>query len=253
MLSNSTSFVTLRDKSQEFLDFVKLSCTAIPTLAANISAGNLTGLTRDHFGGTPPTKEILEYIGRYQDTLSRMSVITLFSYFEAYVLSLLREIVQFHGGAEKFQATADRRAKHYMSSGSSDTDEFKGKLQEPFKPNNSEKYRKNSKILVSKGYRFPSELLASFGVNNLIKKALSGRTKAFEIPELLADALCFPMPENDSSRINQVRESRNKIAHGNLEVITITEAMAVAKDLKRIATKIDKHAVDHFFVLELFA
>jgi HEPN superfamily RiboL-PSP-like protein len=253
LIPNSNAYAVLRDKSQEFLDFVVLSCTAIPTLKKQIQAAGVADITPDHFKGPPNPAQLLVYGTVYQEPLARMVVITLFSYFEAYVQGLFAEIVEFHGGATQFQATADERAKSFVANSSQSIVDAKRKLQEPAKGAKIESYKKQSAVLVKQGFRFPSELLAPYGVRNLIRKAKSKGSKAFEIPELLRDALCFPLSTRDDARLDSIRDTRNEIAHGKAGPITLVEALTIGKDLRNISAKVDKHAVEHFFVLEAFA
>lgn len=253
MIPNSNAYSVMRDKSQEFLDFVVLSCTAVPALIKQIQVSGVVGISQDHFKGSLDAAQLLSYAAVYQESLARMIVITLFGYFEAYVKGLLTEIVDFHGGPTTFQATADKRAKAFVAHSSQAIIDSKRKLQEPTKAAKIGSYQKHSAILVKQGFRFPSELLAPYGVKNLIQKARPRGSKAYEIPVLLRDALCFPLPPTDDTRLNSITEMRNKIAHGNAGLMTLTEALTIGKDLRNMAAKVDKHAVEHFFVVEAFA
>jgi hypothetical protein len=253
VIPHSKAYTALRDKSQSFLDFVVLSCTATPTLVQHIKTLGTAGLLQDHFKGAPNGIQLTAYAATYQDALARMIVITLFSQFEAYVTGLLSEIVDFHGGAAKFQATADRRAKGFLVSISTEVTEAKRKLQEPAKAKNAQSYKKHSATLVKNGFRFPSELLAPYGVKNLIQKSKPKGSKAYEIQELLRDGICYPLSTKDDVRINAIRDVRNKIAHGNPGPLSLKDALACGKDLRDIAVKVDKHATEHFFVLETYA
>ena len=181
----------------------------------------------------------------------RDSSVSVFSYFEAFVTSLLSEIVDFHGGATKFQATADKRAKAFLTNSSQVIVDAKRKLQEHGKSKNKGRYEKHSAVLVKSGFRFPSELMAPYGVRNLILK--SKGSKAYEIQLLIRDALCFPLLAKDVSRINDIREVRNAIAHGQPGTTTLQNALTISKDLREIALKVDQHALEHFFVLEAYA
>lgn len=253
MIPKSNAYSVLRNKSQEFLDFVVLACTAVPTLKLQIQLTGVGGITPDHFKGLPNAGQLLSYAAVYQESLARMTVITCFSYFEAYVKGLLPEIVEFHGGPVKFQATADKRAKSFIAKSSQTIVDNKRKLQEPATGAKIWRYKKHSAVLVKQGYRFPSELLAPYGVRNLIQKAKPRGSRAFDIPELLSDALCFPLSALDDARINAIRNIRNQLAHGNAGTMIFAEGLAIARDLRDIAAKVDKHAVEHFFVLEAFA
>lgn len=253
MIPNSKAYAVLRDKSQEFLDFAVLTCTSVPTLVNEINLQGVTNLKPDYFKGVPDGNQLIAHAADYQIALSRMIVITLFSYFEAYVQELLSEIVDFHGGAVKFQAIADRRAKEFVAASSAQIIESKRKLQEPEKGSKKLSYQKHSAKLSSLGFRFPSELLAPYGVKNLIKKSRPKGSKAFEIPELIRDALCFPLTPAEESRLNKIRDTRNTIAHGKPSPLGLKDALGIGKELRSIAAKVDGHAVEHFFVLELYA
>lgn len=253
MIPNSTAYLTLRDKSQEFLDFVVLACTAVPTTSASLLAPVPPALIRDHFKGAVDIPQLQLYAAKYQDPLSHMLVFSVFSYFEAFITSLLSEIVEFHGGEVKFQATANRRARAFLTNTLPVVVEAKRKLQEPAKSKNRASYEKHSAVLVNNGFRFPSELMAPYGVKNLIQKSKPKGSKAYEIQMLIQDALCFPLSAKDDTRINDIRNVRNAIAHGKPGATTLIQALAISKDLREIALKVDKHAVEHFFILETYA
>lgn len=253
MIPNTSAYATLRDRSQQFLDFVVLSCTAVPALTNHLNTSGVAGLKSDHFKGAPDLNQLTTYAGVYQDTLGRMIVITLFSYFEAYVKGAISEIIDFHGGEIKFQATADRRAKAFVAASSQAITASKRKLQEPIKRDKIGSYQKHSAILVNSGFRFPSELLAPYGVKNLIQKSKPKGSKAYEIQVLIRDALCFPLSEKDSLRVDSIRDTRNQIAHGKQANVTLKDALSIGKDLRSLAAKIDNHIVEHFLVLEAYA
>lgn len=252
-MPNSKAYARLRQQSQEFLDFVVLSCTAIPALEQQMQTAGVQSLSPDHFKGPPNSAQLLNYIQNYQGSLARATVLTLWSFFESYVKSLLTEIIDFHGGAAAFQANADRRAKRFVANSSPQIVDAKRKLQEPVKGAKKGSYQKHSTALVKLGFRFPSELLAPFGVKMLIQRAKPRGSKAYQIQELLRDALCFPLTDADVARIDRIRETRNDIAHGSQVTITLKQALEIGKDLREIAAKVDRHATEHFFVLEAFA
>jgi len=168
MIPNSQAYLRLRTQSQEFLDFVVLSCTAIPTLVHRLKTSGVQGVTPDHFKGSPNLTQLQSFAQIYQGPLARSTVLTLWSLFEAYVKSLLVEIIDFHGGEERFQATAERRARTFVAKSSPGIVASTRKLQEPAKGARKGSYQKHSKKLVDLGYRFPSELLAPYGAKILI-------------------------------------------------------------------------------------
>jgi hypothetical protein len=253
MIPNSNAYLRLREQSQGFLDFVVLSCTAVPALKQHLHTLGVKGLAPDHFKGTPNSALLLTYVHDYQGPLARSTVLTLWSFFEAYVKALLIEIIDFHGGAATFQANANRRAKSFLASSSPQILEAKRKLQEPARAAKRGRYQKHSKSLVGLGFRFPSELLAPYGVKTLIERARPRGSKAYQIPELLRDALCFPLNDATLARIETIRATRNDIAHGTHVAITLKRALEVAKELRDVAAQVDRHATEHFFIIEAFA
>jgi hypothetical protein len=108
MISHSKSFNRARQQSQKHLDFVVLVCSAIPQITRAISTGDLTQASMaapDHFKGVKVTRLAVLSVD-YQEQLARASIVTLFSFFEAYIRDLLAEIVSFHGGDKAFIACA---------------------------------------------------------------------------------------------------------------------------------------------------
>jgi hypothetical protein len=58
---------------------------------------------------------------------------------------------------------------------------------------------------------------------------------------------------SEDAQLEVIRDKRNKIADGKAGPITLREALTIGRNLRDMAAKIDKHAVEHFFVLEVFA
>jgi hypothetical protein len=259
MIKHTQAAVRLRGESQRFLDFVVLIANAVPQLRASLSAPGvvLTALTLeppDYFGpkGCEPSR-LIKLLPVYQDELARVSVITLFSYFEAYVKAVLAEIIAFHGGNDAFVARAEKRARTFLRVLPAALQEDKRKIQEPAKPGKKQKYEKHTRALMSAGFRFPTELLSSYGVRMLIKKAHPKTgMKAWEIQDVLGDGLHFDVTPAMRKRLDDIRELRNRIAHGGGPKVPFKSAMAVARDLHTFAALIDAHIVEHFFVVENF-
>jgi hypothetical protein len=91
------------------------------------------------------------------------------------------------------------------------------------------------------------------GHPNAARLLYTSGAKAHEIPDLLRDALCFPLGTSDNKRIEAIRDSRNKIAYDGVPPVPLNEAMAVVRDLRTVAAKMGQHVVEHFFVLEAYA
>ena len=181
----------------------------------------------------------------------RFLVLGVFSYFEAYVMDMINEVVAFHGGEQAFLATAHRRATRFVVALPPDLLKHKRKLQEPPKKGKDLKYAKHSKVLAAAGFRFPSELLSPYGVRLLAAKAR--KLRAADIPDVLQHGLHCPLKQAEFSRIGQIQSLRNQIAHGRAATVTLSQAEAARRDLARFAVVIDSHATEHLLVVERHA
>jgi hypothetical protein len=86
-----------------------------------------------------------------------------------------------------------------------------------------------------------------------VKKASAKGMKAAEIPEILRDGLSFPLTDAEKKRLDTIRDLRNRIAHGGAHRLSLKDALDANGDLHSLATRIDQHSVEHFFVLEAYA
>jgi len=252
MISHTDAFKIYRDLGQAHLNFVVLTCHAVPALKAEISATRAVPITPpDHFkAGSNTTAELLSYVVDYHEELARSALITLFSYFEAYVKDALIEIVDFHGGPTKLRASAQDRASKYFGAVSVTIDESRKKLQDRPDPKKREKYEKHARTLDKAGYRFPTDLLAYFGAAQLILKIGKRGFKAHEIPDLLENVLLFPLSSADRGTLETIRNARNGIAHGKGDKPTLKKVMRHSSELHRIAAAVDGHIAKHFLVIQ---
>jgi hypothetical protein len=255
MISHTKAFATYKELSQAHIDFAVLVCYAIPLLKAEIASPKPLAHPPDHFKQKHNAKAYLTaQAAKYQDELARSLHITIFSYFESYVRELLKEISVFHGGDDQIKALAHKRSAKFLTTPPGPVTASKRKLQEPAKNGEKAKYDKHSKILDSAGFRFPTELFAHYGIANLLVKASNDRNgmRAWEIPNILADGLLFPItkPERDFFEANRLL--RNETAHGSAPVISLRDSLGFASKLHTLAARLDKHSVEHFFVLQKF-
>jgi hypothetical protein len=256
MISHTSAFATYRALSQQHLDFAVLVCTAVPALQPELN-DRTTPLKHapDHFKLNPDTKkQLVKYATNYQTELARTNLITLFSYFESYVRIVLQEIIAFHGGDEDFRKLALRRASVFLKAPPPAIETSKRKLQEPARIAKKGKYIAHSKKLDQGGFRFPTELLAYFGSVNLIAKSKDSRTgmRAWEIPDILQHGVLYPLSAAERKLFDDCRNLRNDIAHGKAPTIKLKQSLKFGSDLHALAAKVDKHLIEHFFVLQAF-
>ncbi len=246
---------------EEHLDFVVLVAHAVPVLsrAINAAAAGTQAIPlspADHFTQHQlSSSQLLHRSKIYQAELARTLIITDFSYFEAFIKGLIREFVDFHGGPSGFLALANRRSRKFLSPLPPDLLKAKRKLQEPDTKPKGGKYKKHSATLARAGFRFPTELLAAYGVERLLDKISTDRRlelKAGEIPDLLVQAFHVDAFTKHKSDFDAARRLRNDIAHGARRNITLKEAIEVGRRLRQWAVEVDQHFVEHYFVLEKY-
>lgn len=254
MIGHTNAYLRLREQIEEMFDFTVTVCYAVPSLKEQIRVvrkGIATNLPKpDYFDNNVPLEAVQKRAENYKLKLARYLLLSSFSFFEAYVKDGILEMVEFHGGTDQFINTAERRALSSVDISDENIHELKRKLQEPEKPVKHLKYKKFSRQLANTDYKFPSELLASYGVRFLINKV--NNLKSVDIPELLEHGLHL---EIDAQRFHQIRDARNKIAHGKIKEISVSfqDAMEMNQDLRNFATKIDKHLIENFFIMEKYA
>ncbi len=250
MIGHTNAFTRYKTQGEAMFNFVVVACYSVPNLKSQIEAikTGTTGIplvSPDYFKGSSDTLDALLLRSTdYTKALASYVLLSSFSYFEAYVSDAISEMIQFHGGVEKLE----KRARTFITSTPSDILEHKRKLQEPIKPAKVQKYRKHTKALVNIGYQFPSDLLSSYGARVLERKL--DNLKAFEIPDLLKEGLHMNLSKATNTQFTEIRNMRNTVAHGNPVVLELRTAMQASKDLHALAAQVDKHLIEHFFVVE---
>jgi hypothetical protein len=243
----------LKGQAEELFDFVTVVCYAVPALKddiALVSKDSTQTLSRpDYFQyDRSSVEQVSNRIAGYQDNLGKLIVLSSFSYFESYVADAMTEILDFHGGAETFIQRTEAEATRFLKSTPADVKKHKRKLQEPPKTKNAPKYRKHIQALNSAGFKFPSALLGAYGVRALV--ADINRMKAWQIPSILRNAFHVNLSASEVDLFNKIRDQRNDLAHGTSTKLALAVGMQSNTELRNLAVKIDKHLVEHFFVLE---
>lgn len=250
MISNTQAFIKYKAQGETMFNFVVVACYSVPDLLKHIEdikAGTASSPLSppDYFkkdNNTPDT--LIQKSTDYSRALASYVLLSGFSYFEAYILDAIREMIKFHGGVERM----DKRARTFITSTPLKITEHKRKLQEPIKPSKYQKYQKHTKELIKAGYQFPSDLLSGYGARALERKL--DRLKAFEIPDLLQEGLLMPLSKPTVLKFTAIREMRNDVAHGQSVTMELRVAMQACKDLHALAAQVDKHLVEHYFIIE---
>lgn len=254
MFSHTEAFATYRQNSQANLDFAVLVCHAAPLAVAAMDSGMLPPKP-DHLQKKATSSALLKArAATYEHELARTVLMSVFSYFEAYVRAVLLEIIKFHGGNGSFVALSERRARKFLQTPTASAAANRRKLQDREDPACADKYRKYSRLLQAEGFRFPTELLSPYGARHLVEKASEKNgLRAWEIPDVLEHGLLFPVASSDRARFDAIRKQRNAVAHGGAPKLSLRDSMKTASDLHAFASRVDRHVVEHFLVIEKFA
>lgn len=268
MIGHTKAFFDLKAEQQKILDFSVLICYAIPNLKKSIkglkeNVPNYETFTKpDYFGDDFDVNRISALAQDYKTNLGKYILISAFSFFETYIRSVVKELIDFHGGVDTFVNTLHDRHRLFLHNRDIAIAENKKKLQEPIKRKNHQRYQKHLSILDSTPkYRHPSELLATFGLKTFIETVTGSSFRSVMIPDLLCFGFCMDLSEKVNAHAdllekdlretyNIARDLRNNIGHGSSGDIGFEKVMDLIRFLRYFAVKTDKHLVDNFFVLE---
>jgi hypothetical protein len=268
MIGHTKSFKKLKKEQQGILDFTVLVCYAVPNLKKSIKGfkENIPNFEKlanpDYFKETADIGRLESLSGKYKENLSKYILLSAFSFFESYFRDVVDELIHFHGGKEEFIETVKNRHRNLMQNQNSTILECKRKLNEPLKTKNWQRYQKQIEILDKEpNYRYPSELLATYGLKYFIESVSGNGFKSVMIPEILEYGLGFDLLEkvnqhpdiidkNLKETFDIMRDLRNSIGHGNSNSVGFEKVMDFLRFLRHFALKIDEHLAAHFFVLE---
>jgi hypothetical protein len=268
MISHTHSFQTLKDQTQETLDFAVLVSYAVPFLKHKLKDSEETYLSESansseqsgRYEKQPMPFRPETFDGRkvvvgkirdsalgYKREIAKTLRLTSFSYFEAYIGDVLNEIIAFHGG-EPF--LLKRQAPTDLLKLSPDQLRALNKLKEPPAKGKEGKYKKALKQLDGAAIAFPHQALVRSGLLRLKHRSKSYR--AVEIPILLSELLGFEFASKDQMRFGDLREARNRIAHGNAEFrdMELKTALNDNEFLRSLALEIDSHVLSSWMVVD---
>jgi hypothetical protein len=244
-------YVRLRKQIQKTFDFAYVVCQSVPCLKLQMSLIKKDVIKSlpapDYFGKSNALDAISQQVKEYKSELCRHTILSSFSYFEAYVTDVVRALIDFHGGAEEFHARSVRNVRRIINNQSEKHIGAKRVLQKN-KINNNFNIQDATKILEMQNYVFPSEMLYPLGVKFLSQKI--GNLRASEIPSFVQDAFGMQISDLLIEKFHEVREIRNKIAHGNSVELIIKDVAKMNSTLRDFALEIDKYLMANFFITE---
>ncbi|QDU29970.1 hypothetical protein ETAA8_50880 [Anatilimnocola aggregata] len=239
---------------QGAFDFAVTICYSIPQLSqhlAEVESGK-TALQQPHyFAPQNSTVFLKDNVVEFENRLSTYLLLSIFSFFESYIKSVVTEMLEFHGGADAFLALAEKRDRTLTGvSETADVLEAKKKLRKDVSSKYA-KYQKYSKVLRAHGYRFPSERLSSYGARMLISELK--KLKAAGIPDLLEHGLSVRITSMEKTKFNDIKKCRNNAAHGTPTAIDLSYIRDANEFFRDWSFRIDSHLIEHFFVVGKYA
>ena len=225
---------------------------ASPNISAQVPLKPADNFPHDKSSGVT----LLSFATDYDRDLAHLMLMSVFSYFEAYVRGALREVYDLQGGRDAFLVLAHDRATRYWNSVQPAVLDAKRKLQTRDKAGRVDRLRKYSRKLNDLGFVFPPDLFAVYGALCLARKLEpKGRNafRAYEIPDLLSEALLLKVTKAERRQYGEIRELRNDIAHGAAPRLTVHPAIKKTNFLRKWAARIDGHIGEHFLVLARYA
>lgn len=258
MIAHTKSFKILKDETQSILDFAVACSYAVPYLknaiAKEAKASARADYLTDKMPFRPDTFHDHSQIGkiqascqRYKPEVSKLIRLGAFSYFEVYVGDLLGEILAFHGANELL----DQMTVQFDPSGlTNDQVIARRQLQDyPYKDKEL-KYQKRFRQLDGLGVQFPFHGLVRAGLLQIRRRA--NGYKSSEIPGMIGDCLGFLMTEDQICKYDEIRESRNRIAHGRASVADKDVLLALSSTLflRDVALQVDQHVVKNWLVVD---
>lgn len=258
---HTSAYAAFRSEAERITNLAVLFSHAVPVLTRVLSdpvaAAQVPLKPADNF---PHDKSdgatLLQFATGYDQALARLIVLSVFSYFEAYVGAALAEVFALQGGIENFKRIAARRAVKHWALPPGPLREAKRRLQTRDDRAKIDRFKKFSNVLDEAGYAFPPDLLAQYGAQQLAKKIEpKGRQalRAHEIPDLLADALLCPPTPAERQVFEDIRGPRNKVAHGSAPALTVHSAIKKSTSLRKWAARIEAHIAEHFLVLAKYS
>jgi hypothetical protein len=251
MYSHTDALIRLRTAMQEVFEFAVVVCSAVPCLKKCIKLykddPSVALPTPEHFKRPIRVDQLSAGAGTFKPQLVRLIFLSSFSYFEAYVADCCRELLAFH--RERLPAHFDQEAisnlvvdPKFLKS--------KRKLQDRYDPKKWQAYKKHTNELRELGYAFPKDILASYAIRTLLAQTAEGNIKANDIPHFLRTVLLLELDAKTEQAFHNYREVRNRIAHGKTVNLHMKELVTIGHFFRDLATKIDQHVVECFFVIE---
>lgn len=260
-MNKTNAFINWQKNTQEIFDFSVLVHYAIPVLKQKIKlieSGEAKELCRpdyyrshkqNYYSSANLMNSLKARISGYKSHVSDYLLLSLFSYFEAFIVDAIKEFLDFHGGISNFQSFAIRKSKYSMDFLCEEKTirKYKNNLK-PTDAKNIPDRKHASRELKKTLYRFPSDHFAAYGIFMLGKKIDDLKSK--DIPEILINVLLIDLTEKEVRNYHSIRDIRNNIAHGHIVHLNIKSVTDYNEVLMNLAKKVNLHICEFFKTYE---
>jgi hypothetical protein len=176
-------------------------------------------------------------------------LLSLFSHFETYFFSVIDEIIAFHGGVEVMESVIKSQyraadAKPPLKATNYLRNEHEVRLNDRFR-------RFSAEVRTQGGIMWPSQRFMLFGFKQFVKQRKNW--KAANIPEIIRDVLCIDFSDDDKNSFHDIRDKRNKIAHGTSLNFELKKALDAGAFFLSLSRTVEEAVLSKFLIVERFA
>lgn len=288
MIHATASYEIFLSQLKEIYKFSDLVLHSGPLLEENL---NRMGTDREQAIPLKPVflkdtcteSHLRKCLSSYQFSLSKYIFLSTFTFFESYVSSVITELFEFHGGTEELKRLSSLRSVPVEYDTDVNIDKCRKKLQEYPDKKESFKYMKYTKELERSSFKFPSEILAEYGIDILKSRIDKKSYKAVQIIPIMKNAFHFnadtvkvrhagkKVTSSVSDTFEKFRSFRNDLVHGehikngithsshrrskapeNYISFDLKNSYGYSSTIKKIASEFDRHLLNHFFITEKY-
>lgn len=250
---NTQSYLKLREQIQEAFDFVYVVSQSVPCMklqASLVRKGEIDSLPKPDYFTTPnPLNQISSQVKGYKGELARYILLSSFSYFESFVVDVIKEFIQLNGGIVSYENRVRRVAESAIKRQENNHKKEKAILSKK-DPKHAERRRVTTRKLVNERFVFPSRLFSHLGVKALLQKV--DNLKSVDIPRLMMDGFCMEWSTEEIAEFHRMRDARNRVAHGKVINLSVKNVIDMNTRMRDLAQKIDQHLIEHFFISERY-
>jgi hypothetical protein len=245
MIKRTTAYNILQTQVQATFDFAVVVCHAIPALKLQMKLlddGKIVKLPEpDYFESNNPTTKLRDQADGYKDKLATYLFISSFAFFENYVGTALKEVLQLSISVPQATVLKNALANNAGT-------KAKKILRGGFDQRHVQRYAKYSRELDANSYIEPGTLISTIAVENILRVITD--LKANQIPEFLVGTMKMNVSDSDKKSFGTYRQLRNDIAHGDNPTVTMRKVKEANKFLRKFAAQIDEFLIEHYVKIE---